>query len=89
MRFEGMDKFKGKHVHSSKLDGIDLKGKKVVSLGSGASGVEAVELAIAKGAKEAIVLARSDKWIIPRNVVVSTSLALQARLPSMMRCRCG
>lgn len=61
MRFPGIESFKGEHVHSSRLDGVDLEGKTVVSLGSGASGVEACELGVAKGAKECIILARSDK----------------------------
>ena len=65
--FEGTDQFTGKIVHSSQLDDIDLKGKKVVIVGSGASGVEAAELAVNKNAEgKVVMLARDDKWIIPR-----------------------
>lgn len=34
----------------------------MVIVGSGASGVEAAELAVAKKAKDIVVLARDDKW---------------------------
>jgi hypothetical protein len=51
-------------VHSSQLDQLELKGKKVVIIGSGASGVEAAELVVEKEGKEAVVLARDDKWSV-------------------------
>lgn len=73
----GQDTFHGKVLHSSSLDDAELKGKKVVIIGSGASGVEAAELAVGKGAKQVVVLARDDKWIIPRNTVFDVLLALQ------------
>ncbi|KAI5479695.1 dimethylaniline monooxygenase (N-oxide forming) [Pseudohyphozyma bogoriensis] len=73
----GVDSFHGDVLHSSELDNAQLEGKKVVIVGSGASGVEAAELAVEKKAKSAVVLARDDKWIIPRNTVVDTMLALQ------------
>lgn len=57
----GQDKFKGEIHHSSNLDGIDGKGKKVTIIGGGASGVEALEWAVETGASEINVLARSDK----------------------------
>ena len=74
---DGMDSFTGKIVHSSELDDVELAGKRVVIVGSGASGVEAAELAVNKNAKHATVLARSDKWIIPRNTLFDIMLALQ------------
>lgn len=75
-------------IHSSQLDSpevsaSDLAGKKIVVIGSGASGVEAVETALARVAEEGgpettiWMVARSDKWIIPRNIVVDTFLACQ------------
>ena len=66
LQLPGQDKFKGKIVHSSQLDDVELTGKKVLIIGGGASGVEALELAVEKKAKQSIILARSDKWIIPR-----------------------
>lgn len=58
------DIFKGQILHSSQLDELessDLEGKTIVVVGSGASGVEAVETALAKGAKHTVMLARDDK----------------------------
>src|SRR6202000_1674425 len=67
--------FKGDIFHSSALDGKDAKGKKILIVGGGASAVEALEWAVNTGAAEIKVLARSDKWIIPRNIFVDGLLA--------------
>ncbi|KAI4293719.1 FAD/NAD(P)-binding domain-containing protein [Schizophyllum commune Loenen D] len=77
----------GKHptvLHSSELDSASadvLAGKRVVVVGSGASGVEACETILDKAGGElegpVTMLARSDKWIIPRNVAIDTLLAAQ------------
>ncbi|GAA5998116.1 flavin-containing monooxygenase [Rhodotorula paludigena] len=77
IELDGQDQFKGQVIHSSQLDGAELKGKKVVVIGSGASGVEAAELAVDKKASDVVVLARSDKWIIPRNTIFDILLSLQ------------
>jgi NADPH-dependent glutamate synthase beta subunit-like oxidoreductase len=53
--------FSGTIVHSSELDDTDLQGKNVVVIGSGASGVEAIETALSKGAKHTVIVARDDK----------------------------
>lgn len=71
----GQGRFKGEIHHSSELDGIDGKGKKVLIVGGGASAVEALEWAVNTGASQIKVLSRSDKWIIPRNAVVDALLA--------------
>ncbi|KAL8279238.1 hypothetical protein RQP46_008275 [Phenoliferia psychrophenolica] len=68
----GQDRFGGTVLHSSHLDDAELEGKKVVIIGSGASGVEAAELCVAKKAKQAVVLARDDKWplsVIPEFMI--------------------
>mgnify|MGYP001626697364 CR=1 FL=1 len=64
----GQEKFNGPIFHSSELDGKDAKGKNVLVIGGGASAIEALEFATAAEAKKTYVLARSEKWIIPRNV---------------------
>ncbi|KAJ6080513.1 hypothetical protein N7467_010266 [Penicillium canescens] len=69
------EKFKGEIYHSSNLDGKSAKGKKVLIVGGGASAIEALEFAVKNGAAEIDVLSRSDKWIIPRNVLVQSLLA--------------
>ncbi|KAF2431715.1 FAD/NAD(P)-binding domain-containing protein [Tothia fuscella] len=72
----GQEKFKGEICHSSSLDGVDGKGKKVVIIGSGASAVEALEFVASSQAEKSTVLARSEKWIIPRNPVVDALLSM-------------
>jgi hypothetical protein len=67
--------FKGEVVHSSKLTGKDAKDKNVIIIGGGASAVEALEFASASGAGKTYILARSDKWIIPRNAAVDILLS--------------
>ncbi|KAJ4294922.1 hypothetical protein N0V88_005161 [Collariella sp. IMI 366227] len=74
---EGMDRFKGEVHHSSKLTGrCEVKAKTMVVIGGGASAVEALEYANEQGANKVYVLARSEKWIIPRNPVWNMLLAL-------------
>lgn len=72
----GMDKFKGEIYHSSELTGKDAKGKKVAIIGGGASAVEALEFADAAKAAKVSILSRSEKWIIPRNIIADTLLSL-------------
>lgn len=67
--------FRGKIVHSSQLDAHDFRDKRVVVIGGGASGVEAAETAIEKGAQTATILARSDRWIISRYLTVNVILS--------------
>ncbi|KAJ7773005.1 FAD/NAD(P)-binding domain-containing protein [Mycena maculata] len=69
-------------LHSSELDSHavseeTIKGKKVVVIGSAASGVEVVETLLERGAGEVVMIARTDKWIIPRNFFFNTFLACQ------------
>lgn len=71
----GAETFKGETYHSSKLDGKTAEGKKVIIVGGGASAVEALEWAVETGAEKIKVLARSEKWIIPRNAFVDVLLA--------------
>ncbi|OCL01248.1 FAD/NAD(P)-binding domain-containing protein [Glonium stellatum] len=72
----GQEKFKGEIYHSSQLDGKNAKDKKVVVIGGGASAVEALEFVAAENAAHTSILARSEKWIIPRNPFVDMLLSL-------------
>jgi cation diffusion facilitator CzcD-associated flavoprotein CzcO len=54
----GQEQFGGKILHSSKLDDVDVSGKKVVIVGGGASAIEAVEYAIQGKADKVDILAR-------------------------------
>lgn len=69
------DEFHGQIFHSSELDGKNAKGKRVLIVGGGASAVEALEFAVKSGASRIDVLSRSDKWVIPRNLIVDVLLA--------------
>jgi cation diffusion facilitator CzcD-associated flavoprotein CzcO len=75
-RMPGMDGFGGEIYHSSKLTGKKAKGKKMIIIGGGASAVEALEFASKEEAEKVYILARSDKWIIPRNPLVNMLLAM-------------
>ncbi|KAL8947024.1 MAG: hypothetical protein Q9222_006654 [Ikaeria aurantiellina] len=68
--------FKGEIWHSSRLDGKTAAGKKALIIGGGASAVEALEFVVNTDAKSTSVLARSEKWIIPRNALVDGLLAM-------------
>jgi len=72
----GMDKFKGEIHHSSDLTGKKAKGKTIIIIGGGASAVEALEFVTQEDAEKVYILARSEKWIIPRNAVWNMLLAL-------------
>ena len=72
---QNQEAFKGEIYHSSQLDGKTSEGKNVLIIGGGASAVEALEFVVHTGAKTTSVLARSDKWIIPRNAFVDGLLA--------------
>lgn len=64
IELKDQDKYGGRIVHSSELDQLkpeEIKGRSIVVVGSGASGVEAVELAVAKGADDVKIIARDDK----------------------------
>lgn len=67
--------FKGEIYHSSQLDGKTAEDKRVLIIGGGASAVEALEFVVHTNAKLTSVLARSDKWIIPRNAFIDVLLA--------------
>lgn len=72
----GQERFRGPIFHSSELDGKDARDKKVLVVGGGASAIEALEFAVDQKAKHTSVLARSEKWIIPRNPFIDILLAL-------------
>jgi NADPH-dependent 2,4-dienoyl-CoA reductase/sulfur reductase-like enzyme len=48
----------------------------MIIIGGGASAVEALEFASAEEADKISILARSDKWIIPRNPLLDMILAM-------------
>jgi cation diffusion facilitator CzcD-associated flavoprotein CzcO len=65
-KFEGVDDFKGASCHTGlwPKDGIDYKNKRVAVIGTGASGVQAIQ-DIAKTAKSLTVFQRRPNWCTP------------------------
>ncbi|MBF1801942.1 flavin-containing monooxygenase [Alloalcanivorax profundimaris] len=65
--FPGLERFQGKVFHSSQWDhDYDLSGKKVVSVGTGASAIQYVPQ-IAPEVERLTVVQRTPGWIIPRD----------------------
>ncbi|MGC0237758.1 flavin-containing monooxygenase [Arthrobacter sp. SD76] len=63
--FPGIEEFRGIAFHSARWDhGVDLAGKKVISIGSAASAVQYVP-EVAKVAGRLEVFQRSANWIMP------------------------
>lgn len=62
----GMDTFEGRLTHSAMWDGdIDLRGKRVAVIGTGASAIQVVP-AIADQVDSLTVYQRTPPWIVPR-----------------------
>jgi cyclohexanone monooxygenase len=83
----GFDDFEGASFHGTRWDhSIDLKGKRVVIVGSAASAVQIVP-EVAKIAGELTVLQRSPNWIMPRRRKIYTDAQRSRwrRFPFMMR----
>lgn len=66
-KIKGLDKFKGKVFHSAQWDhDYDLKGKNVVSIGTGGSAIQYVP-EIAPKTQQLYVFQRTAAWVIPRD----------------------
>lgn len=64
--FEGMDSFKGPVFHTARWDhGVDLKGKKVAIVGTGASAIQVVP-SICDEVAELHVIQRTPPWVFPK-----------------------
>lgn len=65
--FKGLDRFEGAHFHSSEWDDtVDLKGKRVAVVGTGASAVQLVP-EIAPEVAQLHLFQRTAPWILPKN----------------------
>lgn len=90
---KGLGSFKGKVMHSAQWDhAYDLRGKTVVSLGSGGSAIQYVP-EIAPKVKQLHVFQRTAAWVIPRDTRRYSALRkkLFAALPitrTLHRWRC-
>lgn len=64
---DGLDSFSGPVFHSAEWDhSVDLSGRRVASIGAGASAVQYVPQ-IAKSAEQVTIFQRTPNWIIPKN----------------------
>ena len=64
---DGLDSFDGPVFHSAEWDhSVDLTGKRVASIGAGASAVQYVPQ-VAKVAEHVAIFQRTPNWIIPKN----------------------
>ena len=90
---KGLDSFKGKVMHSAQWDkNYDLKGKKVVSIGTGGSAIQYCP-EIAPEVEKLYVFQRTPGWVIPRDERKYPELEkkLYARIPvlrKLHRARC-
>lgn len=64
--FDGVDDFKGEWCHTGLYpkEGIDFEGKRVAVIGTGASGIQAIQ-AISKSVKSLTVFQRRPNWCTP------------------------
>lgn len=62
----GADAFEGPHFHSAQWDhSVDLKGKKVVVIGTGASAIQFIPI-IAQETEQLTVFQRTPAWVLPK-----------------------
>lgn len=86
-KIKGLENFKGKVFHSARWDhSYDLKGKNVVSIGTGGSAVQYIP-EIAPEVKQLFVFQRSPAWVIPRDERLYSSLSkkLFASFPALRK----
>jgi cation diffusion facilitator CzcD-associated flavoprotein CzcO len=83
----GLDGFKGETMHSARWDhDVDLKGKRVASIGTGASAIQYVP-EIQEEAKQLFVFQRTPPWIFPHSNRKFTKLEhkLYGRFPQLQK----
>jgi cation diffusion facilitator CzcD-associated flavoprotein CzcO len=83
----GRDRFEGTVMHSARWDhDVDLAGKRVAVVGTGASAVQIVP-AIAEAAEHVTLMQRTPPWILPRNQHDYPTLLKQAfrHVPGLRR----
>lgn len=83
----GLDRFAGPAFHSSRWDhAVDLAGKRVAVIGTGASAVQFVP-AIASKVQRLHVFQRTPHWVLPKpdRPLMRSEHALMRRFPSLQR----
>ncbi|HEX6025088.1 MAG TPA: NAD(P)/FAD-dependent oxidoreductase [Solirubrobacter sp.] len=85
--FPGLERFAGPAFHSARWDhSVDLTGKRVASVGTGASAIQYVP-AIAPTVERLYVLQRTPPWVMPHSARPISRLerALYRRVPALQR----
>ena len=91
-RFQGIDDFRGEWAHTGLWPkaGIDVAGKRVAVIGTGASGVQAIQ-EIAKSAGHLTVFQRRPNWCTPLHngpIPPAEMAAIRGRYPEIFKlCR--
>jgi cation diffusion facilitator CzcD-associated flavoprotein CzcO len=91
-RVEGRDSFKGKSFHTARWpkEPVDLKGKRVAVIGTGATGVQTIQT-VAKDVGRLTVFQRTPNWCAPLHngkIDAETQKKIKAGYPEMFaRCR--
>jgi len=88
-KIPGLDKFKGKLIHTARWDhDYDLKGKRVGMIGSGASAIQAGPH-IAQDAEQLSVFQRTPHWIIPKpdREISGLEKTLFDKVPGLLKMR--
>ena len=79
--FEGVERFKGRIVHTSRWpkEGLELEGKRVGVIGTGATGIQVIQT-IASQVGELFVFQRTPNWSIPmKNYALSKAQIEETR----------
>jgi cation diffusion facilitator CzcD-associated flavoprotein CzcO len=85
--FPGLETFRGPRFHSARWDhSVDLKGKRVASIGTGASAIQYVP-AIAGDVEQLYVVQRTPPWVMPHSArpVTRFEKLLYRRVPAAQR----
>jgi len=87
--FAGMEQFKGHMYHTSEWpqEGLDLKGKRVAVIGTGASGVQVIQT-VAPEVKELTVFQRTPNYALPMGqykITEERNKEFKERYPEMVK----
>ena len=85
-KLPGQDIFRGEAFHSARWPDIDLTGRSVVAIGTGASAIQFVP-AVQPQVGKLTLLQRTPSWVLPKPdwAITETSKRYLARIPLLMK----